>query len=182
MAFCNLLKCYVACQLVSQLLFNIFISNNQIPFHLLSKKHLVRYLQVPKYYEHKCKFQKWHSWAVIILILFRSNYLINRTITKDRCLRFQAWIYQNVSNEFLSAWFKFRAKIPTHAGVCVKGEWQKYTRLFLPLSKNEVLKDIGHSISIGNLTLDVSSVTVSCFIHYDTSLQNVTDIITKCGC
>ena len=111
MAFCNLLKCYVACQLVSQLLFNIFISNNQIPFHLLSKKHLVRYLQVPKYYEHKCKFQKWHSWAVIILILFRSNYLINRTITKDRCLRFQAWIYQNVSNEFLSAWFKFRAKM-----------------------------------------------------------------------
>ena len=42
------------------------------------------------------------------------------------------------------------------------------------------LRDIGHSIRIGNLILSVSSVTVSYLIHYDSLLQNATDIITKC--
>ena len=88
---------------------------------------------------------------------------------------------QNVSNEFLSAWFKFRAKNPTHSGVCVQGEWQKQTRPFLPFSTDKVLKGTGHSMSIGNLILGVNSVTVSCFIYCDTLLQNVTDIITKCN-
>ena len=80
----------------------------------------------------------------------------------------------------MSAWFKFRAKNPTHSGVCVQGEWQKHTCLFLPFSTDKVLKCTGHSISIGNLILGVNSVTVSCFIYYDTLLQNMTDIITKC--
>ena len=35
-------------------------------------------------------------------------------------------------------------------------------------------------MSIGNLTLDVNSVMVSYLIRYDSLLQNVTDIITKC--
>ena len=35
-------------------------------------------------------------------------------------------------------------------------------------------------MSIGNLILGVNSVTVSYLIHYDTLLQNATDIITKC--
>ena len=35
-------------------------------------------------------------------------------------------------------------------------------------------------MSIGNLILGVNSVKVSCFSHYDTLLQNLTDIITKC--
>ena len=41
----------------------IFIRNNHVPFHLFWKKHLVRYLQVPNYYENGCKFQKWHTWV-----------------------------------------------------------------------------------------------------------------------
>ena len=48
------------------------------------------------------------------------------------------------------------------------------------LSKDEGLRDIGHSMSIGNLILSVSSVTVSYLIHYDSLLQSATDIITKC--
>ena len=87
---------------------------------------------------------------------------------------------QNVCDEFLSAWIKFRANIPTHSGVCFQGEWQKYTRPFLLFSKDKGLKGIGHSMSIGNLILGVNSVKVSCFTHYDTLLQNLTDIITKC--
>ena len=46
--------------------------------------------------------------------------------------------------------------------------------------KVEGLRDIGHSLSIGNLILRVSSVTVSYVIHYDSLLQNATDVITKC--
>ena len=36
-------------------------------------------------------------------------------------------------------------------------------------------------MSIGNLILGVNSVTVSYLIHYDTLLQNATDVITKCN-
>ena len=64
---------------------------------------------------------------------------------------------QNVFNEVLSVWFKFQAKTP-----------------------KEELKDIGNSMSIGNLILGVNSVTVSYLIRYDSLLQNVTDIIAKC--
>ena len=64
---------------------------------------------------------------------------------------------QNVFNEVLSVWFKFQAKTP-----------------------KEELKDIGNSMSIGNLILGVNSVTVSYLIRYDSLLQNATDVITKC--
>ena len=79
------------------------------------------------------------------------------------------------------AWFKFQAKIPSRSGVCVQGEWQKYTPPSPPLSKDEGLKNIGHSMSIRNLIFGVNSVTVSYLIHYDSLLQNATDIITKCS-
>ena len=59
------------------------------------------------------------------------------------------------------------------------GKWQKYTRPFRPLAKDEGLKDIKHSIRFGNLILGVNSVTVSGFIHFDTLLQNATYITTK---
>ena len=87
---------------------------------------------------------------------------------------------QNVSNEVLLGWFKFKAKIPSRSRVCVQWEWQKYTPPSSPLSKDGRLRDIGHSRSIGNLILGVSRVTVSYLIHYDSLLQNATDIITKC--
>ena len=50
----------------------------------------------------------------------------------------------------------------------------------LLLSKDEGIKDIEHSMSIENLILGVYGVTVSYLIHYDSLLQNATDIITKC--
>ena len=59
-------------------------------------------------------------------------------------------------------------------------EWQKYNPLSSPLSKDKGLRGIGHSMSIGNLTLSVTSVTVSYLIHYESLFQNATDIITKC--
>ena len=49
-----------------------------------------------------------------------------------------------------------------------------------PLSKDEGLTDIGHSMNIGSLILGVSGVMVSYLIHYGSLLQNATDIITKC--
>ena len=89
-------------------------------------------------------------------------------------------MWQNVNNEVLLAWFKFQAKIPSRSGVCVQGEWQKYTPPSPPLSKDEGLKNIGHSMSIRNLIFGVNSVTVSYLICYDSLLQNATDVITKC--
>ena len=43
-----------------------------------------------------------------------------------------------------------------------------------------IVRDIGHSMSIGNIILSVNNVTVSYLIHYDSLLQNMTDIFTKC--
>ena len=86
-------------------------------------------------------------------------------------------MYQNVSNEVLLAWFKYQTKIPNGFGVYVQGEWQKYTTPSLRFSKDERLRDM----SIGNLILGVNSVTVSYLIHYDSLLQNATDIITVCN-
>ena len=77
-------------------------------------------------------------------------------------------------------WFKFRSKIPSSSGVCVQREWQKYTPPSPSLSKDEGIKNIGHSTSIRNLIFGVNSVTVSYLIRYDSLLQNATDVITKC--
>ena len=46
-------------------------------------------------------------------------------------------------------------------------------------SKDEVLRDIGHSTSTVNLILGVTSVMVSYLICYDSSLKNGTDIIIR---
>ena len=69
--------------------------------------------------------------------------------------------------------------IPSRFGVCIQREWQKYTPSSPPLSKDEGLKNIGHSMSIRNLIFGVNSVTVSDLIRYDSLLQNATDVITK---
>ena len=89
-------------------------------------------------------------------------------------------VCQNVSIDILSAWFIFRAKIPTHSGACLGGEWQKYTRFFFrSLTKDEGLKDIGNSMNIGNLILGINNVTVSYLIQYGNLLQNATEIYYK---
>ena len=62
----------------------------------------------------------------------------------------------------------------------IQEEWQKDTPPSPPLSKDEELKNIGHSTSIRNLIFGVNSVTVSYLILYDSLLQNATDVITKC--
>ena len=71
-------------------------------------------------------------------------------------------------------------RIPRRSRLSVQWEWQKYTRPSPLLSKDEELKDIGHSMSIGNLILDANSVAVSYLIRYGSLLQNATDIIAKC--
>ena len=86
---------------------------------------------------------------------------------------------QNISNEVLLAWFKLQAKIPSRSGVCVQGEWQKYTPPSPSLSKDKGLKDIGHRMSIQNLILGVNSVTVSYLIRYNSLLQNATAVLLK---
>ena len=83
---------------------------------------------------------------------------------------------QSVSNEVWLAWFKFQAKILSCFGECQWG-WQKYIFPSPPLFKDKGLKDIGHRMSIRNVILVVSGVTVRCLIRYDTLLRNVTDII-----
>ena len=85
---------------------------------------------------------------------------------------------QNVSNEVFLAWFKFQAKIQRRSGVCVQGEWQKVTPPSFPLSKDEGLSDIGHSLRIGNLTLGVNSIAASYLICYGSLLQNATAILS----
>ena len=85
---------------------------------------------------------------------------------------------QSVSNEVWLAWFIFQAKILSCFGECQWG-WQKYIFPSPPLFKDKGLKDIGHRMSIGNVILVVSGVTVRCLIRYDTLLRNVSDIIKK---
>ena len=94
---------------------------------------------------------------------------------------------QNVNNEALLSWFKFQAKISSRSGVCLQGEWQKYTPPSPPLSKDEGLKNIGHNMRIRNLIFGANSVTVSYLILYDSLLQNESGfllqnatVITKC--
>ena len=92
-------------------------------------------------------------------------------------------MWQNVNNEVLLPWFKFQAKIPSHSGVCLQGGWQKYAPPSPPLSKDEGLENIGHSMSIRNLIFGVNSVTVSYLIRYHSLwrfLQNTTNVILKC--
>ena len=89
-------------------------------------------------------------------------------------------MWQNVHNEVLLAWFKFQVKIPSRSGVCVQGEWQKYSPPSHPFSKAEGLKNIGHSMSISNLIFSFNSVKVSDLIRYDSLLQNSAHFITKC--
>ena len=64
---------------------------------------------------------------------------------------------------------------------CAFRESDKKTPLSSPpLSKDEGLSDVGHSMIFENLILVASSVTVSYLIHFDSLLQNTIDIITKC--
>ena len=90
---------------------------------------------------------------------------------------------QNVSDKGSLAWFKIQAKISSRYGVCVQGEWQKYTPPFPPLFIGKGLRDNGHSMSIANLILGVNnSVTISYLMHYDNLVQNAANIVTKCDC
>ena len=106
-------------------------------------------------------------------------------IVKDRYLRYQTWVCQSVSNEVLLAWFKFQAKISSRSGVCVQGEWQKYTLPSPLLSQDEGLRTLGiHSISARHLILGVNTVMVSYLIDCDSLLlmrqillQNATAVL-----
>ena len=83
---------------------------------------------------------------------------IKKQTRKEKYLKIQIWVCQNVFNKVLLAWFKFQSKIPSHSVVCVQAD----------------------SMNIRNLKLGVNSVMVSYLIRYGSLLQNVTDFITKC--
>ena len=53
------------------------------------------------------------------------------------------------------------------------------SKLFLSMHSGRATKDIGHSMSIRNLSLCVNSVTVSYLIPYDSILQNATAILLQ---
>ena len=59
----------------------------------------------------------------------------------------------------------------------LSGKKRKITLPLPPVSKDEVLKDIGYIMSIGNLILGVNNFTVSFLIHYDSLSQNATEVI-----
>ena len=90
-------------------------------------------------------------------------------------------MWQNVNNEVLLAWFKFQAKIPSRSGVCVQREWQKYTSPSPPLSKDEGLKNIEHSMSIRNLIFGVNIwfVLTVYYKMWQMLLQNATEVYYK---
>ena len=79
------------------------------------------------------------------------------TAKSYRYFKFQTWVCQNVFNEVSLIWFTFQAKILSRSWVCVQGECQKYSPSSSPLSKYGKLRDIGHSMSNGNLILDVKA-------------------------
>ena len=56
---------YVISQLVRQLVYTMFITNNRTSFHLWSKKNLVKHQKVSKYYEIHCLEN--------LILLFRSS-------------------------------------------------------------------------------------------------------------
>ena len=106
--------------------------------------------------------------------------LAKLTAKSYRYFKFQTWVCQNVFNEVSLIWFTFQAKILSRSGACVQGERQKYSPSSSPLSKGEELRGIRHSMSNGNLILDVNSISVSYLIYYDSLLQNTTDIVIIC--
>ena len=88
-------------------------------------------------------------------------------------------MWQNFNNEVLLSWFKFQAKILSLSGVCLQGEWEKYTPPSPPLSKDEGLKNTGHSMSIRNLIFGVNNVAVWYLIRYDSLLQNAAGFLLQ---
>ena len=59
------------------------------------------------------------------------------------------------------------------------GRVRNSTSLSPPLSKDEGLRNIEHSMSTGNLIWGGSSATVSYLIRYDSLLQNTTAILLQ---
>ena len=110
----------------------------------------------------------------------------NKTIFKSRYFRFQTWVCYNVSNEFLSAWFKFWAKILTHFGVLVHGEWHKYTRLFPPLRFYVWFAMTVYykmrQILLQNATAVLLQDAPGFLSQNSTAIRNCDNFITKCNC
>ena len=63
----------------------------------------------------------------------------------------------------------------------LSGRVVKTARPSPQVPKNERLMKIVHIMSIGNLISGVNTVAVSYLRHFDSFLQNATDIITKCN-
>ena len=120
-----------------------------------------------------------NSLSLSLLHHFENKWHPQSTIEK-LYFRFQTWEGQHVSKKHLLTGLKFQVKIQRHSEACVQRGGQLS-------SKEEGLRQIEHNMSVvlgtrtqGNLFLKVNSVTVSYLVHYDTLLQNATDIIAIC--
>ena len=89
---------------------------------------------------------------------------------------------QNVSQEFLLTRDKFQAKIPSHYKIFSQGGQQKYT---LPL-RTKGKRTLGTKRLYGTGHNEISfwgsiGVQASHLVHYNSLLQDSTDIIIKCN-
>ena len=92
---------------------------------------------------------------------------ISPLFAKPEIFLFKIWICQNISKKVFLKGPQFQAKMPSGSRVFIQREEHKYT---LPLRT----KETGHKMCI------VLVILVSYSVHYDSSLQNATDIISKC--
>ena len=69
LSFCEVLELFLVRQLVSQLIYTMFISNNCVSFYMWWKEKLVKYQKVSKYYENVCRWlSQW--WLVFDFLGF----------------------------------------------------------------------------------------------------------------
>ena len=69
-------KCWVAGELVAQLVYTMFISNNRASFHLWWKENLVKHQKVSKYYENDCL----QNFLLLFMSLLTAKFVKNSHI------------------------------------------------------------------------------------------------------
>ena len=79
----------------------------------------------------------------------------------NKKIRFQTWVWKNVSNEVLFSMIQISSENSKLFWSMCSGRVTPIHRSFPLLFKDKGLKDIGHSMRIGNLILGVNSVMVS---------------------
>ena len=90
-----------------------------------------------------------------------------------------------IVSKFVKSWTgpKFQAKNSGFSGVCLQVKGGGGGWVVMPPSKDEGQRDIGHNMSITRYKKiyfwESEMVMIWYLVHYDTFLQNETNIITK---